>query len=220
VIDVGCGEGLQALELVRRFSCDVLAIDPDPRFQAIAEDRTEAEQGDAGRVTFAKALADSLPVRRAVADVVLYREMLYLVADLVDVFRECRRVLKPTGAAVVSQLFNTPWHEPLESRRFWPDPIAERNATVDYFERSVAEAGLAIDEVIDLRSESVEWAEEQNGKATRELRAVARLLRDPERYVARFGRAAYETKLNDALWFVNRMIGKLTQRIYVLRPSD
>ena len=76
---------------------------------------------------------------------------------------------------------------------------------------------MAVEQLIDLRSETVEWAEEHDGKAARELRAAARLIRDPQRYIEGFGRAAYETKLNDALWFVNRMIGKLTQRIYVLR---
>jgi hypothetical protein len=63
----------------------------------------------------------------------------------------------------------------------------------------------------------VEWAEERDGKAGRELLAAARLLRDPARYIERFGQAAYDIKLNDAFWFIYRMIGKLTQRIYVLR---
>ena len=70
----------------------------------------------------------------------------------------------------------------------------------------------------DLRSETVEWAEENDGKASRELLAAARLLREPDRYIEQFGRAAYDIKVNDAFWFVYRMIGKLTQRIYILSP--
>jgi len=217
-IDVGCGQGREAVELKRRFSQRVLAIDPAPRFQPTAGEVMQMPS-DGGQLTFCIGLADQLPARAEAADVVLYREMLYLVPDLVAVFRECRRVLKPTGYGVVYQLFNTPWHEPEESKRFWDDPIAERNATVEHFEQAADVAGLVIEERIDLRSETVEWFEERDGKAGRELRAAARLIRDPGRYIEQFGATAYTTKLNDALWFVNRMIGKLTQRIYVLRSS-
>ena len=48
---------------------------------------------------------------------------------------------------------------------------------------------------------------------------VTALIRDPARYIARFGQEAYDTKLIDSFWFIYRMIGKLTQRLYVLRPA-
>src|SRR6266481_158868 len=118
VIDVGCGRGHQAGELMRRFSCRVLAIDPAIRFQPTAAEVARVGD-DGGQVTFCNGLGDQLPVCAEAADLALYREMLYLVPDLVAVFRECRRVLKPTGYAVVYQLFNTEWHEPEESTRFW-----------------------------------------------------------------------------------------------------
>jgi len=41
-------------------------------------------------------------------------------------------------------------------------------------------------------------------------------LRDPQRYVAEFGQAAYEIMLGDCLWHVYGMIGKLDRRVYVL----
>ena len=47
-------------------------------------------------------------------------------------------------------------------------------------------------------------------------RHAARLLRDPERYIARFGRQNYDIKLGDCLWHVYRMIGKLSSRVYLL----
>jgi hypothetical protein len=104
--------------------------------------------------------------------------MLYLVPDLTAAFREGRRTLKRTGRVVVYQLFNTDWHEPNGSKRFWDDPIAERNTTIEHFDRAIAAADLEVEELIDLRSETVEWADEQQGKASRELRAAARLIRD------------------------------------------
>jgi SAM-dependent methyltransferase len=212
-VDVGCGAGRQSLELARRFTFTVTGVDPAPRYKELMQ---EAREG-AERVSFQPGTAEALPIDPNTVDLVLYREMLYLVEDLVPVFSECRRVLKPTGRAVVSQLFSTEWLEPREAERFWTSPGLARNADRDYFERSLAESGLAIEEMIELGSETVEWAEEQNGKAARELLAAARLIRQPERYISQFGREAYDIKLNDAFWFIYRMIGKLTQRIYVLR---
>lgn len=42
------------------------------------------------------------------------------------------------------------------------------------------------------------------------------LLREPERYVAQFGRTNYDIMLSDCLWHVYRLIGKLGGRAYVL----
>ncbi len=40
--------------------------------------------------------------------------------------------------------------------------------------------------------------------------------RDPERYIARFGRQNYDIKLGDCLWHIYRMIGKLSGHGYLL----
>jgi hypothetical protein len=50
-----------------------------------------------------------------------------------------------------------------------------------------------------------------------ERRGREHLRRDPERYRARFGEAAYEILLGDCLWHVYAMIGKLERRVYLLR---
>ena len=209
-VDVGCGEGLQAVELATRFSFDVLGIDP--------LDRRDPDV--ASRFRFELGTAESIPMEDGRVDLVLCREMLYVIDDLVTVFRECHRALRPGGFVVAYQLFNTDWLEPREAVRFWASEEAARRAEPGHFEAAAAEAGLVISEVVDLGSETVEWWEERNGKAGRELLAAARLLRDADRYVERFGQGAYDIKLNDAFWFVYRMIGKLTQRVYVLqRPA-
>jgi hypothetical protein len=57
-------------------------------------------------------------------------------------------------------------------------------------------------------------------QGARLLRHSARILRDPERYVERFGEAAYREKLADAWWHIYRMIGKLEGRIYILATID
>ena len=215
-VDVGCGAGRQSVELARRFGFDVHGFDPLERYTA-AHGEGGAVAGP-GRVVFGTGTAEALPMPGATADLVLYREVLYVVDDLHAAFAEGRRVLKPTGRAVVYQLFNTDWLEPRERERFWETAGAARNADPDHVERTAADAGFDVETMLDLQGETVERAEEDDGKAARELLAASRLIRNPDPYVERFGQAACDIKLTDAFWFVYRMIGKLTQRVYVLRP--
>jgi hypothetical protein len=42
-------------------------------------------------------------------------------------------------------------------------------------------------------------------------------MRDPERYIARFGQTHYDIMLADCFWHIYRLIGKLSSRIYVMR---
>jgi ubiquinone/menaquinone biosynthesis C-methylase UbiE len=63
VIDVGCGRGHQARELMRRFSCRVLAIDPATRFQQTAGEVARVGN-DGGQVTFCIGLGDRLETNR------------------------------------------------------------------------------------------------------------------------------------------------------------
>jgi hypothetical protein len=93
---------------------------------------------------------------------------------------------------------------------------APRSGDPETVEAAIAYAGLRIDERVDLGSEWGEWAEEQAGAATRRLLHAARMIRAPDRYVERFGHAAYEIMLADCFWHVYRMLGKLSGRVYVL----
>ena len=47
---------------------------------------------------------------------------------------------------------------------------------------------------------------------------TARLLRDPHRYIQRFGEENYRVMLADCLWHVYRMIGKLYGVAFVVGP--
>ena len=71
-----------------------------------------------------------------------------------------------------------------------------------------------------LATEWGEYAEEHSATPGHHLLRAARLSRDPDRYIARFGRAAYEVMLGDSFWHIYRMIGKLSSRIYLLSRAD
>src|SRR4029077_12140619 len=81
---------------------------------------------------------------------------------------------------------------------------------------AITAAGIRVEDLFVLGSEWGQWAEEESGKGSERLLYASRLLHDPERYIARFGQAAYDIMLGDCLWHVYGMIGKLNARVYVL----
>jgi SAM-dependent methyltransferase len=216
VLDVGCGEGRQSLELARRFGVEVVGVDPVVRHIELSNEALAAAAGNdpslTARVRFAIGAAESLPVGDATTDLVWCREVLVHVADLAGAFAEFRRVLRPGARVLVYQVFEAERLEPRESAQSgWTE-----GGKPERVEAAIAAAGLRIDECIVIGSEWGERAEEQSGQGTRRLLHAARLLRAPDRYIAQFGEMAYEIMLGDCLWHIYRMIGKLSGRVYLL----
>ena len=212
-VDVGCGRGRHAIELSRRFGLQVTGVDPVP--ESVRTARQAAQPGDA--VRFEVGAAERLPVATASADLVWCRDVLCLVPDLPAAYREIRRVLKPGGRSVIYQMFATSLLEPGEAAFLLPvmgcHPGAMRPENT---EAAIGAAGLTIDRRVILGTEWGEYAQEHAAQPGRHLLHAARLTRDPERYIARFGEDNYHIKLGDCLWHIYRMIGKLSSRIYVL----
>lgn len=209
-VDVGCGEGRHAAELARRFGFRVTGFDPVAR-------HIELARGAHPEVRFEHGRAEALPVGDASVDLVWCRDVLILVADLDRVYDEFARVLRPGGRALVYQMFAGERLEEREEAELWRLIGGERtSADPARTEAAIAAAGLRLDELVVLGSEWGEHAEQSEGKPGTRLLWAARLLREPERYVAQFGKASYEIMLGDCLWHVYAMIGKLERRAYVL----
>jgi SAM-dependent methyltransferase len=206
-LDVGCGKGEHALELARRFGLRVLGIDPVETQLPVDEPLVRFERG----------VAEELPVDNGSADLIWCRDMLVHAADIHRVYAEFVRVLRGAGRAVVYQMFVTDRLEAAEASWFLPTMgIVPASASIPNAEAAIAAAGLRVDECVVIGSQWGERAEEETGKPGKRLLWAARLLREPERYVTRFGQANYEIMLGDCLWHVYAMIGKLERRAYVL----
>jgi SAM-dependent methyltransferase len=205
VLDVGCGDGRHSYRLAERFGFSVVGIDP-----AGAPTATP-------RVRFLRGAAEALPVEDEIADLVWCRDILVHVTDLGRAYREFHRVLRDGGRALVYQTCATERLEPREAEWLWRAlSVVDTSTDPAHTEAAIVAAGLRVDERVDLTSEWGEWSQERSGTAGRKLLRVARLLRDPERYRARFGDAAYEIMLGDCLWHVYAMLGKLERRVYLL----
>jgi SAM-dependent methyltransferase len=220
-VDVGCGEGRHAVELAERFEFFVSGFDPVPRHIELARERlVSAPPALRARVRFELGAAEALPLEDGSADLVWCRDVLVHVADLDRAYAEFRRVLRPNGRALVYQMFATERLEPGEAAwLFRTLGIVRESADPARTETAIEVAGLRIDDRVDLTSEWGEWREERDGTEGRRLLHAARLLRDPRRYVARFGQSAYEIMLGDCLWHVYSMIGKLERRVYLLSKA-
>lgn len=211
-IDVGCGEGRHALELARRLGLAVAGIDPVRRHVGLAR----AAAGPGGPV-FAVGRAEQLPVADATADLIWCRDVLVHVSDLRAVFTEFRRVLRPGGRILTYQMFGTDRLEAREAAWLWAVMgVSPGSADAARTEAAISAAGLRIDQCIAVGTQWGEWAQERGGAPGRKLLHAARLLRGRERYVARYGQAAYDLMLGDCLWHVYAMIGKLSRRVYLL----
>jgi SAM-dependent methyltransferase len=219
VLDLGCGEGRDAIELARRYGFRVLGIDPSPRQTQVANRALLEEQIELrDLVEFRRGSAESVPVPDASIDLVWCREVLYHIEDLDAAFSECRRVIQPAGRMLISQTFGTPRTQAGEAIG-WTSLTGvstAANANPERAEAALARCRFCIDESLDLGSEWGEWGQETTGEAARRLLHAARLLRRPERYVQRFGQSAYDIMLADCFWHIYRMIGKLSTRVYLL----
>jgi len=212
-VDVGCGGGEDAIELASRFGLRVVGVDPVAFHVDQARDAAAAA-GLADRVTFERGVAEQLPVPDGSADLVWAKESL-MYADLDAAFAEIRRVLRPGGRCIVYQVLTGDRMSDDEATAFWSVVGDARSVRPDDLVRAAARVRLAVVDRTDFGGEWGEYAQEQRGAGGRRLVHAARLLRDPDRYVAEFGEANYEIMLGDCLWHVYRMIGKLTGVAFV-----
>ena len=99
VIDVGCGPGFYAAELLERVgpSGSIVGVDTSPAMLAVAARRCEGR----GRAEFHEAPATSLPVASGTCDCALSVQVLEYVADVPAALSEIHRVLRPGGRAVL-----------------------------------------------------------------------------------------------------------------------
>jgi SAM-dependent methyltransferase len=212
-IDVGCGTGRYTVQLARRFGLNVTGIDPGSRHVHVAD----SDVRNGGSLSFQVGTAENLPVSSGTADLVWCRDVLSLVEDLGRVYREFRRVLKPGGRALIYQMFATSLLEPAEAAFLLPVMgCVPGSMRPERTETAIGDAGLRIDRCVIIGTEWGEYTQEHAQDLGRHLLHAARLIRDPDRYIMRFGQENYDIKLGDCLWHIYRMIGKLSGRIYLL----
>lgn len=221
VVDVGCGEGEHAFRLATHFGFRVLGIDPVQRHLDLARQaRRDLAPDIASRVAFERGTATAVPAHDGTLDLVWCRDVMVHVEDLAAAYAELARVLRPGGYVVSYQVVATDLLGREEGEElFEVMGVVPSSADPGVLEDAIDRSGLEVVDTLDLAAEWGEWSQEQEGAAGRALLHLARLLREPERYRAEFGDAAYDVMLGDCRWHVCRMAGKLAGRLDVLRRA-
>jgi ubiquinone/menaquinone biosynthesis C-methylase UbiE len=94
-LDLGCGDGMEALGLVERgWRVDAYDLEAHPRWKAVAK-------AGRGRIRFATADAAKLDKLRGRYDLVFQKDMLHHVPDPTAVLRHMRRLTAPGGTLIV-----------------------------------------------------------------------------------------------------------------------
>jgi len=123
VLDVACGTGAVALELVRQKGCSVVGVDQSPEMLA------EARQRVGERVRLVEASAQELPFEDASFDGLTAAYLLRYLDDLPAGLRELARVLRPGATMSLLDFGVPPGPVPRVAWDLWVDvglPLAGR----------------------------------------------------------------------------------------------
>jgi SAM-dependent methyltransferase len=219
-VDVGCGRGCDTIKLAERFGLHVHGVDPVPVNIETAKSRARATAFE-GAVEFSLGRAEALPLAPETVDVLWCKEVITFT-DLDRAMCEFGRVLRPTGFGVVYQVITGPAMSEEEAQWFAAQEMGfgpARSLRPSDVEQAIGAAGLVVRQRVDYASEWGEAGQENDGAGGRRLVHAARLLRDPQRYIMRFGEGSYRIMLADCLWHVYRMIGKLYGVAFVIERA-
>jgi ubiquinone/menaquinone biosynthesis C-methylase UbiE len=217
VLDVGSGRGNHSCALAQRFGCAVVGLDV-AQFH-IEQGRARAvQEGMSDRVSFVQGGIEALPFEDERFDFLWSRDMLMHVPALPQALLECMRVLKPAGAMLVYTTVATERMEPKEAAWLYASfGLVPESMNEQAVEAAFQAAGLQMRSKEPLGSELMEWVEEREGRASRELMRLARMLRKPEYYQELLGSGRYEVALANYHWATYILLGKLSPTLYVLR---
>jgi demethylmenaquinone methyltransferase / 2-methoxy-6-polyprenyl-1,4-benzoquinol methylase len=99
VLDVACGTGAVALELRRRYQCQVVGVDQSCEMLTVARTRVDED------VELLEARAEALPFEDASFDALTFTYLLRYVDDPAETMRELARVVRPGGRIAMLEFF-------------------------------------------------------------------------------------------------------------------
>jgi len=199
ILDIGSGRGNHSCALARRFGCAVVGLDL-AQFH-IEQGRARAvQEGVSDRVSFVQGNIEALPFEDERFDFLWSRDMLMHVPALPAAL---------AGAMLVYTTVATGQMEPKEAAWLYVSfglvPESMDEAVV---EAAFQAAGFQMHSKEPLGSELMEWVEEHEGRVSRELMRLARMLRKREYYQELLGASRYEVALANYHW-----------ALYILRKS-
>ena len=110
--------------------------------------------------------------------------------------------------------------EPREAERLYgPLNISAASMSQENLEAAFLQAGLAISRAEMVGSELIEFYEERDGRASRELMRLARMRRMREPLRAQWGGVKYDSTHALYEWAIYLLLGKLNSGFYLLEKA-
>jgi ubiquinone/menaquinone biosynthesis C-methylase UbiE len=216
VLDVGSGRGNHSCALAQRFGCAVVGLDVT-QFHVEQGQARAVQEGVSDQVSFVQGDIAALPFEDERFDFLWSRDMLMHVPALPQALAECARVLKPAGSMLVYTTIATERMEPKEAAWLYASfGLVPESMDESAVEAAFRAAGFQMHSKEPLGSELMEWVEEHEGRASRELMRLARMLRKREYYQELLGASRYEVALANYHWALYILLGKLSPTLYVL----
>src|SRR5260370_20761492 len=136
--------------------------------------------------------------------------MLAYVRNLELGIRECCRTLRGGGKMLAWVTVETELMEPREAARLYaPLGIEPESVSQQQLEASFAGAGFVVLKADKMGSELIEFYEERDGRASRELMRIARMGRMREQLIAEWGKPRFYAAHAVYHWVVYHLLGKL-----------
>lgn len=104
-------------------------------------------------------------------------------------------------------------------RLYAPLAIEPKSVSQQDLEASFQSAGLTVLRREERGSELIEFYEERDGRASRELMRIARMRRMREDLITKWGKTRYDAAHAVYHWVVYHLLGKLSSGFYLLEKA-
>jgi len=220
LLDVGCRDARHLIELVRRYDATGIGLDPIPWHVQRAQTAV-AEAGLAAQITIHLGVAEDLDEPSASIDTIWCRDVIEVLPDLLAALAQMRRVLRPSGHLIA---YTNVLHGPIDPVETATIHEPLRNVVANLVETDLEAAfdtaGFAISAKHVIGTEWREFLEEHDQAVSRDLLRLARLRRNPDRIIQRYGHDAYRTAEASLQWGLHQILGRFVPLIYVLDATS
>lgn len=195
VLDAGSGLGGPSRFLAESTGCHVTGVDLTPTYVAVATLLAE-RAGLADRVSYRVGNISELPFENATFDVIWSQHVVMNIPDRTRLYRELRRVVKPSGAFA----FFDPYAPDAGEAPHYPLPWAETPATSTLLTKqatvaALEEAGFRVVAFDDVTPVAMEWLARQQQQQVGQVSLSMVVGERMGEMVANFGRSLSEGRL-------------------------
>lgn len=141
IIDIGCGPGMQTVQLAKLMDGEIIALDTHQPFLDELNRRAKRERVE-GKIKVLNQSMFDLPFEEGSLDTIWAESSIYIYG-FSDGLKDWKKYLKKAGYFVVSELSWVKSNPPAECIRFWEDVYPQMNSIEDNL-RTIKDLGYKL----------------------------------------------------------------------------